>query len=133
MFNQVTLVGRLTADPELRYTDGGKAYCNFTLAVDREYKGPDGQKIADFFPVICWNKLAENCANYLHKGSLALVSGCLQNRSYLDSKGNKRQITEVAVARCKFLSPSARAQGGPRDEDAPPVGQEIGGEEELPF
>ncbi|MGI6413460.1 MAG: single-stranded DNA-binding protein [Syntrophomonadaceae bacterium] len=97
--NRVILIGRLTRDPELRYTPNGTAVCSFTLAVSRRYKRDE----ADFIPVITWMKLAEHCANYLGKGRMVAVDGRLQVRSYQAQDGQKKWITEVIGEDVQFL------------------------------
>lgn len=99
--NSIILIGRLTKDPELRYTPNGKAVCSFTLAVDRPYSGD--KKEADFINIVVWNKVGENCAQYLKKGRKAAVQGRLQIRSYEDDKGYKKYITEVVANSVEFL------------------------------
>lgn len=101
--NSVILIGRLTRDPELRFTSAGKAVCNFDLAVDRPFIGKDGQKQTDFFKIQVWGKSAENCANYLVKGRLVAIKGSLQNRSYENAEGQKRYVTEVVAENVQFL------------------------------
>ena len=95
--NKVVLIGRLTKDPELRYTPGtGTAVSTVTLAVDR-YNSKTQQREADFIPVVVYGKQAENLANYLRKGSPAAISGRIQTRSYDAKDGTKRYITEVVA------------------------------------
>ncbi|NLZ93356.1 MAG: single-stranded DNA-binding protein [Firmicutes bacterium] len=101
MFNRIILIGRLTRDPELRYTAAnGKAVASFTLAVNRRFSQ---QQEADFIPIVVWDKQAEACANYLGKGSLVAVEGRLQVRSYEDREGKRRTIAEVVAESVKFL------------------------------
>ena len=97
--NKVILIGRLVADPELKYTPSGKAVCNVTVAVDRQSK--DGG--TDFIDVVAWNKSAENLAQYMSKGRQLAVDGSLQKRSYEDKEGNKRWVTEVLANRIEFI------------------------------
>ena len=99
--NSIILIGRLTKDPDLRYTQAGKAVCSFTLAVDRPYSGD--KKEADFINIIVWNKVGENCAQYLSKGRKVAVQGRLQIRNYEDDKGYKKYITEVVANSVEFL------------------------------
>ena len=99
--NSIILIGRLTKDPELRYTQAGKAVCSFTLAVDRPYSGEN--KEADFINIVVWNKVGENCAQYLKKGRKAAVQGRLQIRSYEDNNGQRRYVTEVVANSVEFL------------------------------
>ena len=102
--NKVVLIGRLTRDPELRYTSGNNsAVCNFTIAVDRSFQGQNGEREADFIPVVVWNKQAENVKNYLTKGSQVAVEGRIQVRNYDDQNGQKRYVTEVIANSVEFL------------------------------
>ena len=102
--NRVVLIGRLTKDPELRYTSGNNAaVCNFTIAVDRGFTGQSGEREADFIPVVVWNKQAENVKQYLTKGSQAAVEGRIQVRSYDDQNGQKRYVTEVIANSVEFI------------------------------
>ena len=103
MLNRIVLIGRLTKDPELRYTPGGVAVAGFTLAVNRARANSEGEKEADFIPVVVWQKQAENCANYLLKGSLVAVDGRLQVRTYDAKDGQKRWVTEVIAESVRFL------------------------------
>ena len=99
--NNIILIGRLTKDPDLRYTQAGKAVCSFTLAVDRPYSGD--KKETDFINIVVWNKVGENCAQYLSKGRKVAVQGRLQIRNYEDDKGQRRYITEVVANSVEFL------------------------------
>lgn len=102
--NQVVLVGRLTRDPELRYIAGsGTAVANFAIAVDREFTGKDGKKETDFIDIQVWGKIAENCANYLSKGSLVAINGSLRIENYINQAGEKRKATRVNANRVQFL------------------------------
>ncbi len=103
MLNRIVLIGRLTKDPELRYTQSGKAVCAFTLAVDRPYLANNGNREADFINIVVWNKTAENCAQYLAKGKLAAVDGRLQIRSYDGQDGQRRYVTEVIADNVQFF------------------------------
>lgn len=119
MLNNVVLIGRLARDPELRYTQGGKAVCNFTIAVNRF-----GGDTADFIPVVVWEKQAENISKYLSKGSLAAVEGRLQVRTYDDKEGTRRYATEVVARGVTFLDskPKESQDDEPEeysDEDVP--------------
>lgn len=104
MLNRIVLIGRLTRDPELRYTPNGVAVCNFTLAVDRPF-AKEGQQQADFINCQVWQKQAEASAKYLVKGKMAAVDGRLQIRTYDDKDGQKRWVTEVVAETVRFLSP----------------------------
>ncbi len=116
MLNRIVLIGRLTKDPELRYTQSGKAVCTFTLAVDRPYLANNGNREADFINIVVWNKTAENCAQYLAKGKLAAVDGRLQIRSYDGQDGQRRYVTEVIADNVRFLSPKSEAQQSGQQE-----------------
>ncbi len=102
--NKVVLIGRLTKDPELRFTPGsGAAVTTLTLAVDK-YNTKTGQREADFVPVVVWGKQAESTANYMSKGSQMAISGRIQTRSYEAKDGTKRYVTEVVATEVQFLS-----------------------------
>lgn len=103
MLNRVVLVGRLTKDPELRYTPGGKAVATFTLAINRTYTNQQGQREADFIQCVAWKRTAENVANYLKKGSLAGVDGRLQTRNYENQQGQRVYVTEIICESVQFL------------------------------
>lgn len=104
MLNRVILIGRLTKDPELKYTPNGVAVANFTLAVDRFRTNAQGEKEVDFIPVVVWQKQAENAANYLAKGSLCAIDGRMQVRTYEDKDKQKHWVTEVIAESVRFLS-----------------------------
>ncbi|MGB5823701.1 MAG: single-stranded DNA-binding protein [Proteocatella sp.] len=113
--NVAILIGRLTKDPELRYIPStGKAVATFAIAVDRAFTTKDGQRQADFFNIVVWGKIAENCANYLAKGRLVGIKGQIQNRSYDTQAGEKRYVTEIIADTVQFLE---KAQGAaPRND-----------------
>ena len=118
--NLAILIGRLTRDPELRYIPStGKPVATFNIAVDRTFTGKDGQKQTDFFNIVVWGKIAENCANYLAKGRLVGIKGQIQNRTYDDMDGAKRYITEVIADQVQFLE---KAQ--PKNQYVEDIGQE---------
>jgi single-strand DNA-binding protein len=104
-FNKVLLVGNLTKDPELRYTPQGAAVANLRLAVNRKYRNKNQELKEEtcFVTAVVWNKQAETCNQYLHKGSSILVEGRLQSRSWEDSTGGKRSVIEVRAERVQFL------------------------------
>ncbi|MED5050613.1 single-stranded DNA-binding protein [Anoxybacillus rupiensis] len=110
MINRVILVGRLTKDPELRYTPNGVAVCNFTLAVNRPYTNQKGEREADFINCVVYRKQAENAANFLKKGNLAGVDGRLQTRSY-EGQNGKVFVTEVIADSVQFLEPKGKGSG----------------------
>ena len=121
MINRTVLVGRITRDPELRYTLNGIATCSFTLAVNRPFSSSEGKKEADFINIVAWRKQAENVANYLRKGSLTGVDGRMQSRSYENNEGKKVFITEVVADSVQFLEPKGNAASGakPNKETQP--------------
>ncbi len=132
--NQAVLIGRLTKDPELKYTPQGTAVCNFTLAVDRELSREkkdqaqaNGQATADFIRIVAWGKQGENCANYLHKGSQCAVHGRIQTGSYEAADGSRRYTTDIVANRVEFLTASTKS--GAID---PPLEDELA-ESEFPF
>lgn len=100
-FNKVILMGRLTADPELKQTNGGTSVTNFTIAVDRKYSKVE-EKQADFPTIIAWRQTAEFICKYFGKGSAILIEGELQTRSWTDQQGNKRYATEVVAHEVSF-------------------------------
>ena len=100
--NKIVLLGRLTREPEVRYTTTGKVVCQFTLAVDRPFANQDGQREADFINIVVWGKIAEICGNSLGKGHRALVEGRLQIRSY-EKDGKKHYVTEVIAGAVYFV------------------------------
>ena len=100
--NKVTLIGRLTKDPELRYTSSNIAVASFTLAVDRGYTSPNGERQADFLNIVVWRKPAENVKKFLTKGSQVAVDGSIQTRSY-EKDGSKKYITEVVAENFSLL------------------------------
>lgn len=122
MLNRVILIGRLTKDPELRYTPAGVAVCQFTLAVDRPFTSQGGEKETDFIPVVVWRQLAETCANYLRKGRLTAVEGRIQIRNYENSEGRRVYITEVIADNVRFLESSRQdnAQTDSRNNNQDP-------------
>ncbi|EDN9514376.1 single-stranded DNA-binding protein [Listeria seeligeri] len=105
MMNRVVLVGRLTKDPDLRYTPAGAAVATFTLAVNRLFKNAQGEQEADFIQCVVWRKPAENVANFLKKGSMAGVDGRVQTRNYEDNDGKRVFVTEVVAESVQFLDP----------------------------
>ena len=118
MINNVTLVGRLTKDPELKYTPNGVAVANFTLAVNRAFKSDNGPE-ADFINVVVWRKAAENVANFLKKGSLAGVVGSIQTRNYEGDNG-RVYVTEVLADRVQFLEPKQGGQANTQNNNNKP-------------
>lgn len=122
MLNKVILVGRLTRDPDLRYTpNGGVAVTRFTLAVQRNYKNDHGDYDADFPRIVCWRGLAENCAKYLSKGSLIALVGRLETSTYENADGHTVWQTQVVADDVRFLSTGTKSFNDPFDEDGEPI------------
>jgi single-strand DNA-binding protein len=115
MINQVTLVGRLTKDPELRITPEGTSVLNLILAVNRQFKNQNGDYETDFVHCTIWRKPAENTANYCRKGSIVGITGKIHTRNYLNQEGKKVYVTEVVAESVQFLSRR------PSEEQRPPV------------
>jgi len=107
MMNRVVLVGRLTKDPDLRYTPNGVAVATFTLAVNRSFTNQQGEREADFINCVVWRRPAENVANFLKKGSLAGVDGRIQTRNYEGQDGRRVYVTEVLAESVQFLEPKS--------------------------
>jgi single-strand DNA-binding protein len=119
-FNQVTLMGNLTRDPELRNTPNGQSVCSFSLALNRSYKGADGNwtEVTDFVDIVAWGPLGERVAQYLTKGRPALVSGRLQSSSW-EKDGQKRTKVEVVANDVTFLGGREGGQGSDGGSSAP--------------
>ncbi len=101
--NKVFLIGRLTRDPELRYTGSNVAVASFTIAVNRTFTNQSGEREADFISVVVWRKQAENVKNYLSQGSQVAIDGRIQTRTYDDNEGKRRYVTEVVADNVEFL------------------------------
>jgi single-strand DNA-binding protein len=136
MLNRIILIGRLTADPQLRYTQNGIAVTSFTLAVDRPFQNQQGERGTDFIDIVVWRKQAETCANYLSKGRLTAVEGRLQIRSYEAQDGTKRRAAEVVADNVRFLDKGSGSGNQPATS-SPPADDfsDLGGAdgEEYPF
>jgi single-strand DNA-binding protein len=146
--NKAILVGRLGRDPETRFTSGGQAVCNFTMATDETYKDRNGerQKRTEWHRIVLWGKLAELAQQYLKKGSLVFIEGRIQTRQWDDREGQKRNTTEIVATGMRFLG--GRGDGGPSSgggqaggaepdsqagiPDEAPGGAEIS-DEDIPF
>ncbi|MBQ0837670.1 single-stranded DNA-binding protein [Lactiplantibacillus pentosus] len=110
MINRTILVGRLTRDPELRYTNGGAAVATFTIAVNRQFTNQNGEREADFISCVIWRKAAENFANFTHKGSLVGIDGRIQTRNYENQQGVRVYVTEVVVENFSLLESRAESE-----------------------
>lgn len=131
MLNRTILIGRLTKDPELRYTQNGTAVCTFSLAVDRGYKNAEGKSEVDFIDINVWRKQGENCANYLSKGKMVAIDGRLETSTYKDKNGNSRKEYHVVADNVRFLSAKSAEESNtatPAQVEPPPIE-----DDELPF
>ena len=135
MLNQISLMGRLTRDPELRRTGSGIAVTSFTLAVDRDFSSKDGgEKETDFIDIVCWRSTAEFVGKYFTKGRMAVVSGRLQIRSWTDKDGNKRRTAEVLADNVYFGdSKKPEDSGYPTSAPAQDLKVIDGDDAQLPF
>lgn len=112
MLNNVVLVGRLTKTPELRYTPNNQAVATFSLAVNRNFKGQDGKREADFINCVIWRQQAENLANLAKKGALIGITGRIQTRSYENQQGQRVYVTEVVADTFQLLESRKDREGG---------------------
>ena len=126
--NKVILIGNLGKDPEVRFTTGGKAVANFSLATSDSWMDAEKgkQERTEWHNIVCWNKTAELCGQYLAKGRQAYIEGTIRSRSYDDKEGNKRQVVEIIADRVQFLGGRQNEQGAstglsnvPVDDDVP--------------
>ena len=111
MLNKAILMGRLVRDPELRHTASNTAVASFTLAIDRDRKGPNGERQTDFINIVTWRQQAEFVSKYFSKGRLIGIDGSIQTRNYEDKNGNKRTAVEVVADRAFFVDSKNSAQG----------------------
>ncbi|PKK91985.1 MAG: single-stranded DNA-binding protein [Candidatus Wallbacteria bacterium HGW-Wallbacteria-1] len=126
--NRVLLIGRLTRDPELKYTPAGVPVCNFSIAVNRSF-GKGEEKTADFFRIECWRGLAETCAKFLAKGRMVHISGRIQTRSYEAQDGTKRSAWEVVANEVQFIGKG----GSPSREDSGERNESFDMDDMIPF
>lgn len=142
--NKVMLIGRLGADPEIRYTPSGAAVANFNIATDWWQTSREGEKErkTEWHRIKAWRKLGETCGEYLHKGSLVYIEGSLQTRSWEDRDGNKRWTTEIVAWRMQMLDRKeepgeaiSAEEPFPTEEpvEAPPLGEPEAPEDDIPF
>lgn len=144
MMNIVALMGRLTADPELKTTNSGLSYCRFTVAVDRNFSKSGTDKQTDFINCVAWRQTAEFVSRYFSKGSLIALNGSIQTGSYTDNSGNKRYTTDIVVDNVHFTGerrdgsaprPSGSRQNDysstPRQESAPAPTYSNGGDDDF--
>lgn len=131
MCNKIILLGRLVKDVECRYTQQGKCVASFTLAVNRPFKGADGNYEADFIPVVLWDKTADVVYRHVHKGQRLLVEGRLQIRTYDAQDGSKRWVTEVVGSSVEFIE--KKEQSGDNGGSFESMGQAVPFDSEIPF
>lgn len=140
MINRVILIGRLTKDPELKYTSSGAAVGSFNLAVNRQFTNANGDREADFINCVIWRKSAENFANFTHKGSLVGIDGRLQTRNYENKQGQRIYVTEVVVDNFSLLEKRASDNSNANQTQSKPTdpfdgkGQAVDiSDDDLPF
>lgn len=134
--NKVALVGRLTKDPEVRYTANNQTpVAKFTIAVRRRFTKQEGQPDADFLPIVVWGKPAESCGKYISKGSLVSVAGRIETRSWDDQDGKRHFMTEIIADEVNFLDSKNDANRGSGNDFAKDSGDfyPAEGEDDLPF
>ena len=122
MLNHIVIMGRLVRDPDYRTTGSGTSVANFSVAVDRDFSGKDGgEKETDFIDCVAWRKTAEFVTKYMKKGSMVVVSGRLQIRSWTDNDGNKRRTAEVVADNVYFGESKRQSEGGSYAAPAAPA------------
>ncbi|WP_270217251.1 single-stranded DNA-binding protein [Pediococcus pentosaceus] len=120
MINRTVLVGRLTRDPELKYTNSGRAVASFNIAVNRQFTNSQGEREADFINCVIWNKTAENFCNFTRKGSLVGIDGRIQTRSYENTEGTRIYVTEVVADRFSLLESKPKSEAGTDEQGGQP-------------
>ena len=138
MINKVILIGRLGADPEVRYTPDGTMIVNFRIATDESYKNKQGEKVSktEWHRIVVFGKLAEICGNYLGKGRLVFIEGRLQTRTWDDKDGNKRSLTEIIASNMQMLESKGQSGSGKGQDismDEPFPGGEEPIADDIPF
>lgn len=130
-YNKVLLMGNLTKDPELRYTPQGTAVANLRMAVNRKYRSKDQELKEEvcFITAVVWNKQAETCNQYLHKGSSLFVEGRLQSRTWEDNTGAKRSVIEVRAERVQFMGAPGAGKTNQQHDDLHQAGSQVMPEE----
>ena len=132
MLNTITVMGRLTRDPELRTTQSGTSVTSFTVACERDFAGQDQEKVTDFIDCVAWRSTGEFVSKYFHKGSMIIVDGRLQSRKWEDRDGNKRTSWEINADHCYF-GESKRSDSAvePRSDSNAPVPEYKGPEQQT--
>ena len=131
--NKIFLIGNLTNDPETRTTGSGVSVCTFNIAVNRRFKGSDGNQVTDFFRINVWRQLGENCQRYLSKGKKVAIVGELQPRTYEDKNGVTRMSLDITADEVEFLTPKGESKSGGYNNVPDMAGFENVSEDELPF
>lgn len=133
MLNKITVMGRMTRDPELRRTNSGTAVASFAIACDRDFKSDSGEREVDFFDCVAWRNTAEFVSKYFTKGRMAVVAGRLQTREWTDKNGNKRKATEI-VAESVYFGDSKREEASQQSYAATQEPfAELPDNDEIPF
>lgn len=140
MLNKVILMGRITKDLELKHTQSNTAVLSFSMAVERDFKGNDGERVTDFFNIVAWGKTAEFISQYFSKGALIGIEGNLQTRKYETQNGEKREVTEIVTEKVHFTGEKREVATQPQNEQnfvpSVPKGAEFlpqDTNEDLPF
>jgi len=133
--NKVQCIGNLGADPEVRFTPGGQAVCNFRMAVTETWKDKGGQKQerTEWFRIVVWGKLAELCGEHLKKGRQCYVEGKIQTREFVDKEQRKQFITEVVASSVLFLGGGARSEPNEMRGQVEPPTNAAGDADDIPF
>ena len=135
MLNKVQIIGRLGRDPELRYSQTGSAVCTLSVATDESYTDRDGNRVdrAEWHRVVVYSKAAENCSQYLKKGSLVYVEGALQTRKWQDDIGQQHSVTEIKAQRVQFLDKKEGERQTGKQQGQVPQRYESSGIDDVPF
>lgn len=133
MLNKIMIMGRLTRDPDLRYTQSGTPVASFTVAVDRDYADQNGKRETDFIDCVAWKQGGEFVSKYFSKGSMIVVVGRLQLRDWTDKEGNKRRSAEIVTESTYFGESKRRDSNEERPVDEPQFEELPDDEEDLPF
>lgn len=135
MLNKTILQGRLTKDPELRTTQSGISTASFTLAVERSFKGQNGEKQTDFINTVAWRNTADFVAKYFHKGDMAIISGSLQTRTWDDAEGKRHYATEVIADEVHFCGGKKEGtqEQGSSSDNAPAGFTPVEDTSDLPY
>ena len=128
--NQVNLIGNLTRDPEITETSGGDKVCRFAIAVNRNYKGSDGERKTDYFNCVAWRGLAETVAKYTKKGNKIRITGSIETRVYEDSQGVKRTGVDIVAQDVEFLTSKTSAEDDAASKHLQPINDD---DTDIPF